>query len=202
MPLTCPMCGEDNFPNAVACEYCGETLSGGAGAWPSRGLWREGKTLVMEKNAELPNRCVKSNVATELRLKRRLSWHHPALFLLIFGCGLIPYIIVALIVRKQATIQIGLSDEWFAKRRRATLLGWGVVLAAIGLLVVGINLADKGQSGGFVILGAVLFGLFGAIFGLLNARMVSPKRITKTHVWLNGVCPEYLEAFPEWRGES
>lgn len=203
MPLTCPMCGEDVAPNAAQCENCGEPLRGGtASGGLARGLWRDGKTLVMEMEAELPNRCVKSNVTTHERLKRRLYWHHPMLFLVLFMCGPIPYILVAMIAQKRATIDIGLSEEWFAKRRRATLIGWGSILVALVLLVGGVSQLDKGEIGGLMMVGAILIGLFGAIYGLISSRMVSPKRITKTHIWLNGVCPEYLESLPEWLGGS
>lgn len=202
MSLTCPMCGEENSSNAVACKYCGETLFGGSGAWSSAGLWRNGKTLVMEKNAQLPNRCVKSNVTTDGRLRRRLSWHPPALLLVFLLCGPVPYIIVALLTRKQATIEIGLSEEWFEKRRRATLFGWGAVVFSIVLLFVGFGATGKGDTGAILIFGAILVGLFGAIFGLMGSRMVYAKQITGTHVFLNGVCQEYMEALPEWRGGS
>lgn len=74
------------------------------------GLWRKGNILVMHKNVQLPDRCVKSNAPTNRRLKRNLSWHHPAVFLSILISPLI-YIILALILRKTANIYIGLSDE-------------------------------------------------------------------------------------------
>ena len=57
-----------------------------------RGLWRKGSLLVMHKMAPLPNRCVKCNVPTERRLKRVLSWHHPAIFLSLLA-GLLIYVI-------------------------------------------------------------------------------------------------------------
>ena len=48
----------------------------------------------------------------------QLSWHHPAVFLLIF-VSLLIYIIVALRIRMKATIHIALSDESSIARRRA-----------------------------------------------------------------------------------
>ena len=152
MPTTCPMCAEDVFPGARTCEHCGEPLFGADDRRQSYGLSRQGKTLVREKDAELPNRCVKSNEPTQRRLKRSLSWHHPALILLVFA-GVLIYVIVALVMRKQATIHIGLSDAWFQKRRRTILISWGIVLLSIGLFAIGITMTDKGDAGPALILG-------------------------------------------------
>src|SRR6476660_2337793 len=84
---------------------------------PFAGLWRHGDMLVMHRLAPLPDICVKSNEPATRRLRRSLSWHHPAIFLLLLISPLI-YIIVALILRKSATLYIPLTDEWFARRRR------------------------------------------------------------------------------------
>lgn len=201
MLVPCPMCGESISPNAATCVYCAEPLRGGIGGGDYGGLWQDGKSLVMEKGTELPDRCVKSNQPTDRRLKRSLSWHPPALIVLFLFTGPLIYIIVALCVRKTARVQIGLSDEWFEKRTRATILGWGSFLLGVLLVVLGIAFLDKNDgTGGLMILAGILIGLFGSVIGLMNSRMVFPKKITKTHVWLNGVSPEYLTALPEWEG--
>src|SRR5687768_5599711 len=160
-------------------------------------LWRKGKLLVMHKAARLPNRCVKSNVPTERRLKRSLSWHHPLIFAIVL-VNLLIYLIVALAVRKTAKISIGLSDKWFAKRHRAIFIGWTLVLASIGLFVAGIVMVDQNDMYALLFLASFLVFLTGAIYGLLAARMVAPTRITDTHIWLSGVCPEFLRELPEW----
>ena len=120
------MCGERVALNATACPYCGEQL--GSIATGQRGLWRDGQILVMEKTAELPDRCVKSNRNADWKLRRKLSWHHPALYLLIFVGGVLPgiflFAFVALIIRQTASIHIGLTDEWFTKRRRVMFFSW------------------------------------------------------------------------------
>ena len=38
-----------------------------------RGVWRDGKILVMAKVARLPSRCVKCNAPATFRLKRTIS---------------------------------------------------------------------------------------------------------------------------------
>src|SRR5687768_6515011 len=113
----------------------------GLGASPFAGLWRQGNVLVMHKMAPLPDICVKSNQPAARRLKRNLSWHHPAVFLIILFNWLI-YIIVALIIRKKATIHIALSEQWFARRHRRMLFAWGAILLSVLLFVVAVMNID------------------------------------------------------------
>ena len=102
---------------------------------PDGGLWRFGKLLVMHKAAPLPDRCVKSNEPATRRLVRKLSWHHPAVYFALL-LNLIVYVIIAMVLSKKATIHIAMSDRWFAKRRRAMFIGWGLVLASIALVAL------------------------------------------------------------------
>jgi len=162
---------------------------------PPGGVWRDGNCLVMDKRAKLPNRCVKSNLPAEGWLRRDLSWHHPAVFLALLAHILI-YIILALILRKRATIYIGLTHEWFARRRRAIIIGWGSVLLSIVMGIAGIALVEQHPPAVFLIVCVPFLFFGGAIYGLLCARMVTPKRITDQHVWLKGVHPEFLATLP------
>src|SRR5690242_5147889 len=59
-------------------------------------IWRNNAVLVMTKQALLPNRCVKCNAPAEEQLKRKLTWHHPALYLLVF-ISILVYAIVAMV---------------------------------------------------------------------------------------------------------
>jgi hypothetical protein len=160
-------------------------------------LWRQGKLLVMERDAALPDRCVKSNEPCEGRLKRLLRWHHPAIYLVILANILI-YAIVASLVSHRATIHIGLSDEWQRRRRRNIAIGWLTALVGIGLMC-SLGFADETALPFLLISGIVLvFG--GLLFGMYGSRMVSPKKIDRTHIWLRGVHPDFLASLPEWHG--
>ena len=108
----------------------------------------------------------------------------------------IDFIIVALVVRKTAKIRIGLSPQWRRKRRRAMLIAWSTVLLSLASFVVGLALADRFPPAVGLILVSVPLFFGGIIYGLVGARMIVPTRITKTHVWLKGVCPEFLETLP------
>lgn len=162
------------------------------------GLWREGKLLVMHKQAPLPDICLLSNQPTHGRLKRSLRWHHPAVFIAALF-NLLLYAILALALSKTATIHIGISDEWRARRTRRILIAWAMVLVGIGVFFGGIAALERYEGLGIGLLIAGPVTLFvGLIGGLIGAQLVSPQRITKDYVWLKGVHPEFLDRLPVW----
>jgi len=162
------------------------------------GLWRQGNVLVMHKAAPLPDICLKSNGKATRRLPRSLSWHHPAIFILVVISPLI-YIIVALIVRKTATIQLPLTDEWYARRRWRMLIAWSLALACIPLFILSCALVEHYDAAGLLMAGSI-FGVLGAaIYGLLACRLVTPERITDQYIWLKGVHPEFLNRLEVWQ---
>lgn len=214
--LKCEQCGLVNFATDTICKRCSAPLAHNIShvasstpqgivledgyvlppppALPGTGVWRDKSTLVMSRDAELPPRCVKCNVPTHLRLKRRLSWHHPAIYILIFVALLI-YLIVALIVRKAATVEIGLCEEHQAKRRRNLLITWSLVLIGIAGLVLALMLADVTYLlAGFVALVAAM------IYGIVAVRIVAPSKIDDRFVRLRGVNKDYLNELPQWPG--
>jgi hypothetical protein len=162
----------------------------------NKGLWQKGNLLVMHKRAPLPARCVKSNMPAERRLKRNLYWHHPAIYLSIL-ISILVYIILALVLRKSATIHIGLSEEWFARRRNAIAISWLLALGSIGAFIAGAATVEQDWGVALIAFSPLVF-LIGVLYGLIGARMVVAKRISDDYVWLKGVCPEFLSGLPHW----
>ena len=107
------------------------------------------------------------------------------------------YIIVALIVRKTAKIEVGLCEEHRARRRRATTMGWLVSLAGIALMI-GLGVAAPDQYTGMGILIGVVVLFIGILHGVIGSRVTPPKRIDKRFVWLSQVSPDYLAQLPAW----
>lgn len=165
---------------------------------PFAGLWRQGDVLVMHKQAPLPNICIKSNQPATHRLKRSLYWHHPAVYLAILGHLLI-YIIIALIVRKSATIFIPLTEEWYRRRQRRMLFSWLAILAGVGLIVAAAAVVNQNNTAVFGIIGGIFLMLGAAIYGLIACRLVTPKRMTDDYVWLKGVHPDFLARLEVWQ---
>ncbi|MCD6050616.1 MAG: hypothetical protein K0Q55_2019 [Verrucomicrobia bacterium] len=158
-------------------------------------LWRSGKILVMTPDADLPDFCVKCNApATGQRLKRNLFWHNPLLYLLIL-INLIIYAIAASLSGKKASIHIGLCDRHRKNRWIAMACGWGSF--ALGILIIAVS--GSMESWVMFFLGLTVL-LVGIIAGVSLSAVVSAKKITAGHLFVKGVCPEYLARLPEWTG--
>jgi len=161
---------------------------------PPISMWRSKSILVTTKQATLPDRCVKCNTPTQNKLKRNLRWHHPALYILIVG-GVLFYVILALVLGKSATLNVGYCETHAAARKRAILIAWVLVLLSFGVFYFAVTIEDMR----LFLFGVILF-FAGFIYGLVKARVVAPQKIDDHYVWLIGVNAQYLEQFPEWHG--
>jgi hypothetical protein len=165
-------------------------------------VWRDGVLLVMSKDSELPDRCLKCNEAADgWRIKRKLSWHPPAYYFLILLHILI-YVIVALIVRNTATVFVPLCPQHRRRRRRFIALAWVLCLGGIASLVGGITGASSSLPNAvppFLYLGGLVTFIAGLVFAILASQVAVPKKIDKQFVWLKRVSPELLAGLPSWR---
>ena len=210
----CAECGLVNFASDENCKRChlpnpqlavqpstpaGIVLADGYVLPPppsTGGVWRDGDTLVMTKDAQLPDRCVKCNApAHGFRLKRNLSWHPAALVLLVF-VALLLYVVIALVVSKRATVHLGLCAEHMQKRRNLLIVGW--VMLAIGLITPVIAFANEYFGIGIL---AMVLVLVAAVWLVLVARVVRVKTIDDRYVWLRGIDPNYLAQLPSLPGQ-
>ena len=204
--LDCSRCGAMNMPTEQTCFKCGsplhvttriQTAQEPYFPHPTYGMahiWRDRSILVMTKDALLPQRCIKCNAPSAENLKRKLQWHHPALYLLVL-VSILVYIIVAFVVRKSATVNVGLCQEHLSSRRQSIV---------ITLLLVGIAMLSSVAAVQFeapllflVALGLVLAA---AVYGTMTIRVVAPTKIDDHYVWIKGVNADYLQEFPEWQG--
>lgn len=188
--LTCGVCGLLNYDTRSTCLRCESSLSR-----LEAGPWRDGQMLVVERDGELPARCVQCGIASgSSRLRQKYHWHHPALYLLALP-ALLLYVIVALSIRKSATLHLGLCQTHFARRRRAVIGGW--LLASGG---IGAAIAVAGGGPDFLAAVSLALILSGAVW---IARRVSPLRavhIDDSHVRLKGAAPRFLRELPAWGG--
>jgi hypothetical protein len=176
----------------------------GKQAWATRdewlGYWRDGKQLVVRKGTELPDRCVKCNAPAEgYRLRRNLSWHAPAWYLLIL-ISLLIYIIVYFFVRNTAKLDVGVCPAHRRRRVMSILAAWIGIVVSIGLMVAPLA-APQFQNDTVVavmIISGIILLLTSIVFGILRAQIVTPARIDKEFARLKGVCWEYLEQCPDW----
>jgi len=145
----------------------------------------------MDKNALLPDNCVRCNApANGLRVRKKLAWHHPLLYLLIFGAALF-YVILAAALSKRATVELPLCDNH--KSQRKTFLIIGLALLTLGLILPILGFANDYTEIG--LFGLLLF--FIAFFWLVFAsRVVGVKKIDDRYAWLTGINREFLNHFP------
>jgi hypothetical protein len=157
-------------------------------------IWRDKSTLVMTKEALLPNRCIKCNEPTGERLKRKLTWHHPALYLTIL-ISILVYAILAMVIRKTATVDVGFCEDHLSTRRRHLTITW--IIGVVGVLCL--PLAVMLDDGTPVFVGLLLM-FAAAIYGIVTLRVVVATRIDNHFVWLKGINSDYLQEFPQWQG--
>jgi hypothetical protein len=159
-------------------------------------VWRYGDVLIMLIGAEMPGRCVKCNGPPDQPTRRRkVYWHHPALYgLLLFN--VLIYAIVALVVRKRATVHAGLCIEHKKQRRIALILAWAAAISGIVLVLFGIG-GSSGMWGAWV---GVLLILGASIAGRIFGRVVYARKIDKTHVYLKGCGTAFLDSLPPFSG--
>jgi hypothetical protein len=162
----------------------------------TEGIWRSGNFLVMRKDAQLPDRCIKTNQpANGKRFKSQLYWHQPWIYLLIL-LSLLIYLIVALIVRKKAIVHFGVTEAVLQKRTKVIWASVGIGLLGIVLMVVAASI-QAGTGGALFLLGLGVF-LGSLIWVSIGATLVRAERIEEDYVWLRGVSKEYLALLPEW----
>ena len=155
-------------------------------------VWRSNSALVMTKQALLPKRCVKCNAPAQQTLKRKLRWHHPAIYISILG-SLLLYVILSLVLSKSATVHVGLCETHLAARKRDIIITCFLVL----LSLAGFYFAATTEDLTLFFVGAIVF-LGGVIYGVVRTRVVVPQKIDDHHVWLTGVNDNYLRQFPYW----
>lgn len=154
-------------------------------------ICREGSVLVMAKEAKLPHRCVKCNKPIEGELwTKKLSYNHPAIYLLLL-INIIVLLVVAALTAKKATVDVPVCEFHRGKIKGAIKLSWALCLGGIAMIICGIGM----ESGPIGLTG--LAGLLaGIIVGIARGRLVYASKIDKDHVWMKGVCSEYLDELP------
>jgi hypothetical protein len=155
----------------------------------------------MRKNAQLPDRCVKSNEPAAEKLQRKLTWvpkGKQSLYLIAFGALLAHFLLKS--HTQKATIHVGLSEKWIRKRRRAIILGWTLPIFGILLIIASAIFFSGTRNDGPPIsffVGIIMF-LGGILYGTNASKIVTPERITDRFIWLKGVHRDYLAELPEF----
>jgi hypothetical protein len=157
-------------------------------------VWEEG-ALIVPSGTELPHACVKCNQPGAVRIKRKLYWHAPEVYVALLA-GIFIYFIVALVMRKNGVVTFSLCQAHSNKRRNGIIAGSVIAALGLGLIVhYAMNSPVDALFGG-----QVPFGILGFIVGLimlfLSIRAISANRIDKGYIWLAGTGKAFRLMFP------
>ncbi len=156
-----------------------------------RGVWADGKAVVMVKLGTLPARCIRCDAPTTARIVRTFVWH-PMGYYLFLLVGLFPYLVAYLIVRKKAKVAVPICAAHRAARRRMFLINWIVGLGGLALCFTPAydpNLAWMVAIGLLMIFGSL-------VFAAVKSPLMVPLRIDATHAWFKKVSPAFLASLP------
>src|SRR4051812_48164870 len=132
----------------------------------------EGAALVVPRFYNFPEICLFTGSAEDLvRMRRKLSWHTPAIYLGVFA-GVLVYIVLALALRKTADVTFSITRRERARRRTWHLANWGVFL----MTFVSLFAAGAGDIAlGYYL--APIFLIASLVIYFLKVRMIYPKTI-------------------------
>lgn len=155
---------------------------------PVEGVWRDGKDIVMRRQAELPWRCVCCNAPVhEPPRRQKLHWH-PGHWYLLLILNAVLYLVVAIVVQRSAEIRPALCARHARRRRRALVLGTIalVLLASMMTLNPGVEW----------LIGGSLLSLIVILLTASQARRLRPTHIDDQQLRLRGADPRFLDSLP------
>jgi hypothetical protein len=151
------------------------------------GYWRDGKRVVMDRNAVLPDRCFKCNEPANGYRRAENLTYVPTSRQLMFG-------VWSYLDAKRASVEIGLCDRH--RRSRARTVAF-ISLAAIALAILEVTqLQPRDVIVPIIAAAAFIGGCVGFVYAAFPRHMVRPADLTETHIWLKGAGEEFLASLP------
>jgi hypothetical protein len=141
----------------------------------------------MDRNAVLPDRCIKCDEPA-IGYRRAISLSHVSTGTeLMVGA-------IAYAFAKRASIEVGLCDRH--RRSRAV----NVALVSVAVLLGSLYVFTQVRATELLLPLLATVGLIGGVVGLLYAavgiRVVRATKITDTHIWLKGAGEKFLASLP------
>ncbi|MCC8617704.1 hypothetical protein [Xanthomonas vesicatoria] len=151
-------------------------------------IWREGDLLVCTPGATLPPRCVKCNAPADMPPRRYIfHWHHPVIYAALL-LGVLPYLILAIALRKRSAHLLTLCERHERRRVRYVAVAMASVLA---LLVCGLSIDSPFR---WVIGAGVMAAML--LIGRLGSRVLSPTLVDHAQARYLGACNAFLSDLP------
>jgi hypothetical protein len=182
----CSECGERVVEGATTCAAC-DAIDG------PLVVGRRGGVFVVTRGATLPKQCVSCGAATEFADLVRFQWHSPFLFVGLAG-GVIPYLLLVLLYRKQFDLATPFCPSHRTQRTRVRLLGWTLLVGAVaGTAATAINASVTSWP---FLAALAAFDVILLIGWVVWSRRASirPVEITDRYARFAGACPAFLAA--------
>lgn len=168
----------------------------------STSVWRRSKSLVIRRDAELPDRCIYCNVPTRLVKRRRLFYLNIwlqiilVLLLVVFNVlALIPVLIVLLIFRKSIVLDIPVCPVHWRRRIYLTVSTLLLLTASLALAFLSIDIRQHQE----VLLGLSLGCFFlSIVMAAVTGRMLRASKIDADVAILKGAKKPFLDSLPEY----
>ena len=153
--------------------------------------WSSGQSVVVPLGGPLPARCVRCNRAPDGKLiKRTLYWHQPWLYVLLISPLI--YVIVALLVRKTAKIEIPLCAR--DRSRWQTTIAISAIGAVVALVAFFVAVAYEQY---FLSLVAGIGFVTALVLGISRSQLLTAHKIDQDYIWLRGASAGYRRMLPE-----
>jgi hypothetical protein len=179
--------------------YASPAIKSPSETFLDKGVWRDGDLLVVRsKRHKLPDNCIVCNAPSGHRRRTwNASWlteRQRRLFLAaLFVFGPLMFLFARAIGAQTAKLRVGLCGRHLWRRRRAFLFKWASIPFAVASVVYCIQHRFRDPSVYALI---VLAGIAGVVYGFFLAQLVTPVRIDRGFVWLQGVPSDYLGCAP------
>jgi hypothetical protein len=149
----------------------------------------------------LPPVCLRCGAPTGEPRHRTFSWSPPWVAILII-CGLLPYLIVALILTKKMRMPVPLcrKHRWHWTGRHLIILG--SLLALIPLVILAVVFTNPAEQGAVAVIGfagGLLLWIILTVILLLT--IIRPTEITDESITLAGLSEKFVDAVEEEREE-
>jgi hypothetical protein len=160
-----------------------------------------------EADGHLPAVCMCCGAPASTTKVKKMRWCPPWVGVLILA-GLLPYVIVAVILTKRATVQAPLCEPHQGHWLNRLLLIWGsfflfglVGLAGI-IFAVNLPLPDRENAFPFVCIGTIILLVIWLVIVIVcQNTVIRPREITDAEITLTGVCDAFVNAVEDAREE-
>ena len=164
------------------------------------GVYHDGKSLFMQKDAVLPHFCLWTNAPAVFRDEATYTWQ-PSFVYLFLVPFIVPYFLVSPFFSRQIKLQIPVGRAHY--RRRMFWINFGFGLLATGAISITVGIVAElplwnyfSEFRAVLILGGLLTALIGVMLSSSPLANISIRGIKNGYIQIANVHPDYLNRLP------